>query len=369
MKRFFIILYLAWSVSDISFALAQSTSAKPEWQMQWEKTLASAKAEGEVTIYAQHQMGTAIQAFTQAYPMIKLNFVGGYGADLIPKVLAEYRANKRLVDVSIGGTSPGLAYFKAGLLQPMSSAFILPEVKDPSRWWGNKHNFSDPEYKHVIMMVGNVTARMGAYNTQLVKPEEIQTWWDLVGPKWKNKIVAPDPKSTSSEQDWRFVYYHPELGPQFLRRLFTEIDVTLSGNFRQMMDWLGTGKYAVNLFAQDVNIDPAIKQGLPVETLFNQRGAAGISSSAGNLSLFKDAPHPHAARVYVNWILSREGQLSWQKITGYNSMRIDIPKDTVRAVYLPKEGVNYLLVNDPKYGDFKPVLALIDEAFKESKQK
>ncbi len=70
------------------------------------------------------------------------------------------------------------------------------------------------------------------YNTKLVDPGGFKSYWDLLDPKWKGKIVAFDPKAGgfAATRD-RFFYHNPELGPLFLRRLFSEMALTLYARF------------------------------------------------------------------------------------------------------------------------------------------
>lgn len=366
MRKFAPIL---WAQLFAAFVLA-STFAKaeePSWQTEWEKTLSAAEREGMITVYGQarHPVSAAIQAFTQYYPKIKLNFIGGPGSELGHRVMAEKRADKHLVDVAIGGSGTHVrVYYKANLLEPLSSAFIMPEVKDGSAWWGKKHLYADTERRYVFLFQGNVSSRMGAYNTDLVKPGEIKSWWDLVHPKWKGKIVMTSPKVSGNIQSWVFLHVSPELGPKFLRRLLGDMEVTFSASERQMMDWLATGRYPIHLMAKEDNVQKAKEQGLPVEELFSQKEGGDISSGSGHISFFKNAPHPNAARVYINWILSREGQLTWQRITAENSLRMDIPKHMVDPREVPKEGVNYI-ISSQHLDAVKPLRKLINELLPE----
>lgn len=343
---------------------AHAADAKPAWQAEWKKTLAAAHREGEVTLYGQARSPTsdAMKAFQKAYPKIKLNFVGGTGNQLGPRVMAEKRANKHLVDIAIGGPGTMVAvYYKAGLLEPLSSAFILPEVKDPSLWWDRQHHFADGESRYVMAMTGDVSSTIGAYNVNLVKPGEIQSWWDLLHPKWRGRIVATDPKSAGNIQNWRYLFYSAELGPKFIRKLLGETEVRFSSDERQMMDWVASGQYAVHLFAKGANLDQAIQQGLPVRELNSQREAGSIGTGSGHIGFFKNAPHPHAARIYVNWILSREGQMNWQELTKDNSLRVDIPKDRVPKENIPVEGKKYMMMSSPEYEDVTGLKKVIDE--------
>jgi len=355
----------------LSFALLHWGSAllpaaeRTAWQAEWERTAAASLQEGEVTIYGQarHPTSAAIQAFAQVYPKIRLNFLGGTGNQLGVRVMAEKRAGKHLVDIAIGG--PGTmveVYYRGGLLEPLAAAFILPEVRDPAFWWDKKHHYADREERYVFAMTGDVSSTIGAYNTRLVKPGEIQSWWDLLQPRWKGKIVATDPKSSGNIQNWRYLYYSADLGPQFIRRLIAEMDLRFSSDERQMMDWVGSGKYPVHLFAKGANLDRAKGQGLPVEELVSPKEAGSVGTGSGHIAFFKNSPHPNAARLYVNWILSREGQLAWQKITQDNSLRMDIPKDMVPKEAVVQEGKRYMFMSSPAYEDIGPLRKLIEES-------
>jgi len=360
------------SILLLFLAFVSSGQARSDWKKEWEETLAAAHREGEVTIYGQarHPTSAAVQALSQFYPRIRLNFIGGTGGQLGARVMAEKRADKHLVDVAIGG--PGTmvgVYYKAGLLEPLSAAFILPEVKDPSLWWDRRHHYADPGDRYVFAMTGNVSSSIGAYNSQRVKAEEIQSWWDLLHPRWKGQIVATDPRSAGNIQNWRHLYYSSELGPGFIRRLLLEMEVRFSADERQMMDWLGAGKYLIHLFAKSANIEQAREQGLPVQELMSRKEAGSIGTGSGHLSFFKNGPHPRAARLYINWLLSREGQLTWQKITQDNSLRVDIPKETVPKEGIPVEGKSYMFMSSPAYEDVGPLRRLVEEILAEGKRR
>lgn len=350
----------------VLFLSAFSQRANADWKEEWEKTLRAAEKEGEVTLYGAYRSGVreAVLEFSKAYPKIKLNHVAGSGSELANKVMAEKRANKHLVDIAVGGAGTMvLVYFKGGLLEAMRSAFILPEVNDPSHWWGKRHQYADPEGAFVLMAQGDVNNRLGAYNTKLLKPSEVQSWWDLLNSKWKGKIVITDPKSRGNIGNWRYLYYNPELGPNFIRKLLGETDIVFSSNERQMMDWVASGKHSIYVMAKDEDIDLATKQGLSIGTLESQKETPELGTGSGHISYFKNALHPNAARVYINWFLSREGQTAWQKYTGGNSFRADIPKEMLPkgSAQAPREGQKYIFTSHPQYEDIKPLRKLVEE--------
>ena len=96
-------------------------------------------------------------------------------------------------------------------------------------------------------------------------------------------------------------------------------------------------------------METAIEKGLPVAHLttkdFKEGGQVAFGGSV--LELINKAPHPNAAKVYINWLLSKEGQTEWVKASGYPSRRLDVPREQFDPGMLPKEGVSYL----PGYGE------------------
>jgi iron(III) transport system substrate-binding protein len=213
------------------------------------------------------------------------------------------------------------------------------------------------------MAQGDAGSGIGAINTHYVKANEIDSWWGLLTPKFKGKTLMTDPDSAGNIGNWRFVYYSPDLGPKFITRLLTESNVTFATNEHQMMDWLGAGKFFIHVMAKLENTENARKQGLPVKQVFSDKEGDTISSGSGNIISFKNGPHPNATKVYLNWFLSRDGQLAWQKLTGRNSLRTDIPKDMIayKDEQVPREGNKYLLSSLPQYEDVKPLQKLVDE--------
>jgi len=89
----------------------------------------------------------------------------------------------------------------------------------------------------------------------------------------------------------------------------------------------------------------------------------------GTLALLNRAPHPNAAKVFINWLLSRRGQLSLQKTQAgaespADSLRVDIPKDDVPLLNRRLEGIKYLDTGRPEWIEMKPILDVVNEALK-----
>jgi ABC-type Fe3+ transport system substrate-binding protein len=136
------------------------------------------------------------------------------------------------------------------------------------------------------------------------------------------------------------------------------------------MDWLAVGKLPLCLFCGDIEKSRA--QGLPVEefkTYTWKESTAIYSGSNGTLALMNNAPHPNAARVFINWLLSREGQTNYQKIMNapdvvMESMRVDISKDPVPADKRRAAGVKYIVMDTPERSNQEPVAKLLKEIIK-----
>jgi ABC-type Fe3+ transport system substrate-binding protein len=289
--------------------------------------------------------------------------------------MTERRAGKYLVDLFIDGVvTPIQVYLKANILEPIRPNLLLPEVVDESRWWEGKHHYADPEGKYIFIFQGNVHGGENAYNTKLVNPKAIKSYWDFLEPKWKGKIVAYDVNRVSNvAHSLRFLYNHPDLGPEFMRRFFGEMDITYSRDDRQMIDWLAAGKFQLAFFVGEIE-DAAVK-GLPVK-LFEPssfKEGAFVGPSQGGVSFFKNAPHPNAAKVAINWLLSQEGQNAYQDIFAQlhdvrQSMREDIPKDIIPPSYRRVKGVKYIYSGRPEWLDMDAVTKLIKDVQKEAKK-
>ncbi len=105
-------------------------------------------------------------------------------------------------------------------------------------------------------------------------------------------------------------------------------------------------------------IDRAIKQGLPIAVYRAMDETARMTSAGGTLNFMNRAPHPNASRVFINWLLSRKGQILAQK-PGSNSLRTDIPKADVDRENLRVKGLDYFDSDNPKFSNPRPVLKLI----------
>ena len=343
----------------------------------WKKVVEEAKKEGQVSVYI-GRWGPVVEAgvFQKAFPEIKVVHTGGSPPQIMQKIANEQRAGKYIADVIVEGINPNLTIFHANkLLDPIKPKLVLPEVLDQSKWWQGKHHYADPENEYVLRFVGSPQYGSISYNTKQVKEDQFKSIWDFLNPKWKGKIGARDIRQPGPGNGaMRFFYYSPNIGPEFVTRLFSEMDVTLFRDTRQGVDWLVGGKFSICFFCSADEIRKANAQGLPVDAFGAMKEGAGLVSLYGTVVVPKNAPHPNASTVFINWLLSREGQITLQKSltnSGFgapDSLRIDIPKDDVPPEELRRPGIHYLDLDSRKeWLERKPILNTFEKALKMAK--
>jgi iron(III) transport system substrate-binding protein len=327
-------------------AAEKATYAKPKG---WGELVEAARKEGAVVVYTPSQAGRQIflgEAFGKAFPGMKVLETAGSGSVQINRILTERRANRYIPDVLIGGTGTVLLGIKpAGGVAPLKPKLILPEVLDESAWFERKLWWADSQEPYTTLMFTGYVQTLAYVNTRMVDPRQFTSYWDLLNPKWKGKIVSSDIRGGGrGGVTSRFIYKHPQLGPAYLERLFSEMDITLSADPRQMVDWLAKGRYALALFLASDDITTAQEKGLPVAHVLAEqfKEGAAIAPAGGAVSLMERAPHPNAAALFINWLLTRDGQLAWQQAVRLPSLRMDIPKTGLYSFDVPKPGAKYV---------------------------
>jgi ABC-type Fe3+ transport system substrate-binding protein len=345
--------FLSIALEPLGQTFVLAAEPKPAWQADWEKTVKAAEEEGELVIYMTQAFEPVFrETFQKKYPKIKVTLVTGRGPELSQRVMSERRAGKFIADLYISGNiTPLTVFYRAKILEPVKPLLLLPEVVDTSGWYEGKHHYDDPENRYIFVFEGTPRSGEITYNTKLVSPLEIKSYWDLLNPKWKGKIVSVDPLVSGPISAAQiFFYKHPDLGPEYIRRLHAETEMMIVRSNEQLLDWLSAGKYSFGFGAR--NVDGAITQGLPLNQFLpgSLKEGSSVTAYNGTLSLFNRAPHPNAAKVAINWLLSREGQTTWldsnHKTGGLNdSLREDISKEKVSEQARRVKGAKFLWLN------------------------
>jgi iron(III) transport system substrate-binding protein len=308
---------------------------------EWESTLAAAKKEGKVSVITD-VTATLRDALTLEFQKkygISVELFGINGREVPPRVAAERKAGQFLWDIYIHGSTTALqAMIPMGAFDPLEPALILQDVKDPKTWRGGAIEFLDPS--KMVMVMTPFQRGTIFYNSKLVNANEFTSHKDLLNPKWKGKLVVDDPRRGGpGVATFTFFYLHPELGPDFIRALGKQ-QMTISRDYAQEVDAVGQGRYPVLIGGADFIAINRAKQGAPIAIVDPRELKEGtdVSPANGNLALFNRALNPNAAKIYVNWLLSKEGQTIFARANGYVSARLDVPTDHTEPWRVPLPG-------------------------------
>jgi iron(III) transport system substrate-binding protein len=311
------ILQLATACLVVTLAAAQSRS------VEWEKIVEAAKKDGKVvaSIPPSPELRKLMEiAFTRRYG-IGVEFVPARGGAIIQRMVSEAKTGVQYFDLHIGGTeSVVTGLLPENILDPVEPYFILPEVKDPKQWWGG-HIWIDNAKRFIYNFVAYQTVSLWT-NPNEYKPAEFKSFDDLLNPKLQGRIGISDPRTPGSGSSmWSYMHYIK--GEEYLRKLVAQ-KLFVTRDLRLLADNLAKGKIAITSGIGYSEFYPFIKANLPVVPLSVPKEGLYVSGGYGNLTILKNPPHPNATRVFVNWLLGRDGQEIFSRGMGVGTRRLDI---------------------------------------------
>jgi iron(III) transport system substrate-binding protein len=259
--------------------------------------LEGAKREGKVAFYSGMIENQALRpmadAFKKKYPFVSIDYYRGDSRSLVLKALTEQRARRVIGDV-IESTGGAEALTKAQAVQPFASpsaASFPPAYIDPKGMW--------------------IASRLDyfgmAYNTKTVGAAEApKTYEQLLDPKWKGAIAWRADSEVGAPLFIASVLrtLGKEKGEDYLKKLAAQRIVNYAGSARALVDRVGEGEYkmAVFIYAHHPLISKA--KGAPLDTQMLEP----VPSTVSTIQLAKNPPHPHAAMLFIDFMLSKEGQ-------------------------------------------------------------
>jgi len=305
-------------------------SGAADWQTEWEKTLAAAKKEGTVVvgIPASSELRKAIETKFKEKFGIGLELFPGRGPENVTRILNEYSAGVRYFDVFVSGGATPLSMVAAGASDDFQSYLIFPEVAEPKNWWGGHIWEDNVSTKRYIYAFQCYTSETLWFNASLVDPREIRSFDDLLKPKWKGKIAFLDPRNAGSGQNtWSFLW--KVKGEEYLAKLAQQ-DLMVSQNQRQIAEALAKGKLAFTIGLSHYSYEPFMKAGLPVKPVPKIKEGAHANNGSGVVTIVKNPPHPNGAKVFVNWLLGKEGQETYGKAMVQATRRLDVSTEWLK---------------------------------------
>ena len=272
-------------------------AARPAWAQaldaEWKRVLDGARKEGKVVVY-NGAVGTPVlpkvgAAFEAKYG-VRMELLEARASELRERIRTEQAAGKVLGDVSHNGSTTTALQLAEGTFQPHGP---LPNGKRPVAPFAA----DDVRVPIYVIPYGILV------NTEMVKPgEEPKTWPDLLDPRWKGKILSDDMRALGGGAVFFMVTTH-RFGKEYHERLAQQqphMNRELRGNHPRV----ARGEYPV--YVPFTLPDVLELKGLPVKAITPAEGAPYVRFDG---AIFKGAPHPNAARLFLDFLLSEEAQL------------------------------------------------------------
>lgn len=287
MKRLLLGLALAGLVAGRAHAAdfdpALVSAAQKEGQLVWYSTL-----------IVNQIVRPMAEAFQKKFPGIRMQYARATNSDTALKIINEARARRVQADV-FGGTNsifPLLEAKLVGAYKPKSAENYPANLKDPNGFW----------------TAMNLYFMTTSYNTNLVKSADVpKTYEDLLDPKWKGRIAwtnDPTPQGPPGFIDNILTTMGHEKGMAYLKKFAAQEPVFIPASQRVVIDKVIAGEYPLAVMTFNHHAAISAAQGAPVQWIRMEP----LLQTTSLVGLLKDAPHPHAARLFIEYVLSDEGQ-------------------------------------------------------------
>src|SRR6266481_3768088 len=358
---------IVMAILSMSFfpPVARGATATANFEQEWAKLIAAAKQEGTLAIASggapSRQYRPVVDAFQKKFG-VTVEVSTGNATDTVNRLLAERKAGRYIMDVAlISSRENNQRLVPSEALIPFAPLLIHPEVVDKSAWYRGRYWYSDKESKYAfIYHVSKEDQYETWYNTDKIKEAEIATikkQSDYFDPRWKGKIAGQGMGDPSGLRQMIDSYFEPDRGQEWVRTyLLDETGITFSDDRRILETWLTGGRFPLQAVATgSEDLITLAKKGLPIKQIFlpKQVGLIRAGGSGCCISAFANAPHPNAAKLFVNWFLSKEGQtLTHTMIPNIDrsSLRNDVPFGEVLPEQRRVPGVEYGFPDaDPKF--------------------
>ncbi len=311
----------------------------------WAKVVSVAQKEGRLNVYSYNMTGDVGLVVSSAFEQkhgIKVDFITGGGAALAQRITTEKRMNTMVADIMDANT------FQISNIKDAGATVVttdLPVLKESNVWslepWAN-----DPQ-RH--MFIHTITFYPVIVNTDLVKPaEEPKSLKELAQSRWKGQITAFDPRQNSALSTVFPTLINRKLIDQDTVRAIGMNDVKFVPTSDEAAKSVIRGQYALYLITSTANMGTFIMSAgtaLPVKALDSAEGVIAANRSIG---VIKDSPHPNAAKLFTNWVLSQEGQMVLAKAQGAVPVRKDVPDFTPATLRVSQSRVVMPTIEEEK---------------------
>jgi iron(III) transport system substrate-binding protein len=325
---------------------------------------AAARKEGELVIYAapghaNREAQAAIKKHLGEKYGVTINWTSLSAQDIGPRVLAEHTTKQYVADLVMQGIGGSFIEVKSrGYLAPM----LAPSTLEKNVWRLDPARVSSKERDWFYI---NMPLRPSFFiNTRLLSPgEEPKSYQDLLTAKWKGKIVLQNPSIGGSGIGW-FQATFKGLGPETMRALAKQ--VALVPGVNDVPDAVARGQYPVAIAATTDRGQQLLAEGAPVRFVQPKEGSHMANQG---MDFLAGAPHPNAAKLFIHWFYTKEGQTIYAPNNRAISVRKDIPQDYIPADMRYVEGAPFMVASpeDLSAERTRELLGLAKQIFIEGK--
>jgi ABC-type Fe3+ transport system substrate-binding protein len=356
------VLFALWALFP---AAAYGAAASANFEQDWSKLINAAKQEGTLSVASggapSRQYRPIMAAFTKKFG-VKVEVSTGNATATVNRLLAERKAGKYTVDVAlISSRENNQRLVPSESLVPFAPLLIHPEVLDNSAWFLGRHWYADKFSKFTFIYHATKEDTYESwYNTDKISAADIASLKkqaDYFDPRWKGKVAGQGMGDPSGIRQMIDSYFEPDRGQEWVRTYLLDAGITFTDDRRILETWLVSGRYPLQAVATGTEeYNRLAKKGLPIKQLLlpKQIGLLRAGGSGCCISVFASAPHPNAAKLFVNWFLSKEGQaLTHTMIPAIDrsSLRTDVPTGEVVPEQRREPGKEYAFPDaDPGMG-------------------
>jgi iron(III) transport system substrate-binding protein len=303
--------------------------------------VAGARKESEVADYTSANLqlsGPLVKLFEKKYPFISVKLARIGGSRIIQRVETEAKAGLHAVDV-IGTGELGIV---SAVDRGLTARYVSPMRENL------REGFADREG---LWTVQHATLLFGAYNKKLVKPEQVpRDWDDFLDPKWKGKLSLE-----TEAYEW-MGFLIRQIGEERAFKYFaalTKQDVKFLRGRSLQLQLLAAGEFPITMVSNANLILELKKTGAPIEWI----RISPVLLRPSLLLLAANAPHPHAALLYLDFLLSKEAQ-SLVASSGRLAARRDVPTEERQL----QEGLKFFMPDPLESGrDYKKLSVLFEK--------
>ncbi len=300
---------------------------KAAWEQEWDGLVAAARQEGKVTLVTNNGKGYRdwIAAFEAAFPGVTVEHAqfNSVGSEFQPKFLGEREAGIYQWDVILTAANRAIRFMRpAGALDPIRPILIRPDILDDKSW---RSGFDDgwiDKDKQWGYTVGELVSGLSV-STDLVMDGELKTPLDLLNPKWKGKMALVDVRSGYTNGPMGSVLR--KYGEKVVRGILIDQEPVYSRDNRQVVEALIRGRAAIGSGVIRPLLKEFLEQGLGKNIKAIDIPDVTTLGVIDGVWLVNRAPHPNAAQLLINWMLTQQGQEAFSKGVGNNVRHLAVP--------------------------------------------